>query len=430
MKRFLSFVFCWFTLVFAGCDIHVNEIIDEVKPSCVTGDVLEVTDTTVLLNCFFENFSRRDMCGVALLWDDNKLENFHVPVQEEFLISSLEPGKEYSYYALIKSEDAIYSGDTLRFKTTDHGVLGKWTCAVDNDGILSPLYTVTLNEDGTAETSDTYYSDPGTWSYEEGVLNVGFARYTNDTYSDRGMSILIADPDSPTFGSGKVEDSIYNANTTGSSYYSKDIIMTRNRDMCHTGDLEVADAVSAMVRSTFKDVPDGGECGVFVQSGRTGWKVLGDSSKGLQSILVEDLLPKTEYSYYSYVEYDGKLVVGETCTFSTLPMDLIGTWICTETSSSGSVKSYTVTLSEGGVVTSSDSGMETEVRSWNCEGDKLSISFARYSTNSGSGVTLNVTIEDPCNPTRGVGKSLYWASNYNTGGASNSYRDLVMTRQP
>lgn len=434
MKRFISFFLCWFSIVFSGCDIHVNEIIDEepVKPSCETGTVSEITDTSALINCSYMNFSDEDECGIVLYDAEINIKSYTYPPTASYdhLFEMLHPGTRYSYYAYIQTEDEIITGDTLTFTTTDHTVYGKWTCAVDEDGILSPLYTVTLNEDGTAGTSDTYYWDPGTWSYEEGALNVEFARSYDDTYSDRGISILIADPDSPTFGLGKVKDYIYNANTTGSSYFSEDIIMTRNRDMCHTGEIEVADVVSAVVSSTFKDVPEGGECGVFVQSGGKGWKVLGDSSKELQSILIKGLLPDTEYSYYSYVEYDGKLVVGETCTFKTLPMDLIGTWICTETRSSGSVDSYVLTLGENGEVTSSDPGMPTQTKSWSTTGDQLSISFARYMTNSGTGVLINVTVDDPCNPTKGVGKSNHWAANYNTGGSSNSYRDLVMTRQP
>lgn len=432
MKRFLGFILSVFLGIIAGCDSNVNVIEDQVEPSCVTGDVMDVTDTSAVIECAFKNFSKSDFCGVAVFWDNNEIHFHRDPTDsvEKYLVSPLEPGLEYSYYAFIKSQDKIITGDTLRFMTTDHGVTGKWTCAVDKEGVLSPLYTVTLNEDGTAGTSDTYYSEPGGWSYEDGVLNVTFAKYISATYADRTINISVADPDSPTFGYGKVENSIYDANTLGSSFFSKDIIMTRNRDMCHTGDPEMTDVVSAVVHSTFKDVPEGGECGVYVASGGKGWKVLGDSSKGLQSIIIEDLLPDTEYSYYSYVEYDGKLVVGETCTFKTLPMDLIGTWICTETRSSGSVDSYVLTLGENGEVTSSDPGMPTQTKSWSTKGDQLSISFARYMTNSGTGVLIKVTVDDPCNPTKAVGKSEHWAENFMTGGSTNSYRDIVMTRQP
>ena len=437
MKRFISFFLCWFSIVFSGCDIHVNEIIDEepVKPSCETGTVSEITDTSALINCSYINFSDEDECGIVLYDAEINIKSYTYPPTASYdhLFEMLHPGTRYSYYAYIQTEDEIITGDTLTFTTTDHTVYGKWTCAVDEDGILSPLYTVTLNEDGTAGTSDTYYSEPGGWSYIDGIVSIHYTRYSNNyTYIDRKINVTISDVDSPTTGLGLVENSVLDWNTGGSMYSSKDIIMTRNRDMCHTGDMEVAEILSAVVNSTFKNVPEGGECGVYVESGGKGWKVLGDSSKGLQSILIEGLLPKTEYSYYSYVEYDGKLVVGETKKFTTLPMNVTGTWACTQTSSSGRVTSYGVTLSEDGSATISPGAgaPDGEVHSWSCKGKELTVSFIRYGDSSYTGLSLKVVIEDPINPMRGTGEAHSWAENYLTGGATHGYYDLVMTRQP
>jgi hypothetical protein len=119
--------------------------------------------------------------------------------------------------------------------------------------------------------------------------------------------------------------------------------------------------------------------------------------------------------------------MGEVREFTTSPIDAVGVWTCVETYSSGTTKTYTVILNDDGTASIHGEYSYSD-GSWHCKGKELTVSFAHYTSYSGQGLDLVVNLDVYSIPFYGTGSAITWAENWNTGGSSQNYKDLRMTK--
>ena len=317
-------------------------------------------------------------------------------------------------------------------KTVD--VTGMWTCVETYSNGTKNIFNVVLNEDGTAELLDneTVFDFSG-WTIEDTKLSISFARYF--TYSGNGLNLDIDIDLTSDFmsGTGRSNSWAENWNTGGSSYNYKDLLMTKNEGLCHTSVFEEITVASAVVNGYYSNIPSSATCGIVISADGDTQTYYASGTSGNHTFEITDLDPNTTYKYWAFAEFDGKYVRGLTFEVTTLPMYLLGVWLCKETDSNGNVEMYTVELFEGGDVSIYKSDFNYEAASWSCKGRELSIAITIFTPGYYGGTHISdglyITIEDPYDPVCGVGEAESEAYNTNTGGSSYYCRELRMTKQ-
>lgn len=194
---------------------------------------------------------------------------------------------------------------------------------------------------------------------------------------------------------------------------------------------------SAQFEYGFNDVPQAGKCYITIQAEN-------ESDINTHSVSVTDkdtftasnLLPGTTYTYWSYVEYEGKTYADSNGkkTFTTkyeIP-DISGTWNCKEYQDGAQTGEVTLQLNANGTVTRSGisgsaSGGNDPGR-WSINADGKVYIYFEYVTYSGaSEKSYSGTINSFVNPSQIEGISTYRYTG-NMGGGSVKQYDFVMTR--
>lgn len=96
-----------------------------------------------------------------------------------------------------------------------------------------------------------------------------------------------------------------------------------------TGDVSDITQNSAVVSSTYENVPEGGKCGVEITCSDWSYQFLLADSEGEYKTTISRLKPNTTYEYCAWADYEGGTVYGEIKRFTTknreIP-DLSGVW--------------------------------------------------------------------------------------------------------
>ena len=414
------------------CEIEMTRNMDR----CRTGEVLSLTEVSAVLGCTFVNVSDGTVGGVVV--SDGKNETKYPALasagDQEIQISGLAPGTAYSYWAYCECDGRYIMGEVKEFTTVPMNVTGVWTCVETYSNGSKSTYSVALYEDGSAELmNDNNYEYNG-WSCKGDELSVSFSNYRNSSGSGIILKVRIDLDSTPMYGTGKIETWVENWNTGASSGSLRDLTMTKNEDVCSTGDAVNITVASAVINCSYSDLPSYAECGVVVSGNNQTFTFYADGAEGKQPISAAGLDPGIIYKYWAFAEFDGKYIRGESKEFTTASMDLLGTWLCVETDSK-KTESYTVQLHEDGKATISKRNFSYQSAGWSCIGRKLNIgitiSVPPAGISGGTYITdgIIVEIEDPYNPVHGVGEAHREVINLDTLGGSNYYRDIEMTKQ-
>lgn len=94
--------------------------------------------------------------------------------------------------------------------------------------------------------------------------------------------------------------------------------------LCHTGAASNITATSAVINCQYTNIPENGQCRVmFIRNNYYDVRVIDvKNAEEMQSIIVDNLIPDTSYSYYAYIDYEGEVIKGETKEFKTNPINL------------------------------------------------------------------------------------------------------------
>lgn len=94
--------------------------------------------------------------------------------------------------------------------------------------------------------------------------------------------------------------------------------------LCHTGAASNITATSAVINCQYTNIPENGRCKVMLTwNNNTDSRVIdAENSEEMQSIIIDNLIPDTSYSYYAYIDYEGEPIIGETKEFKTKPINL------------------------------------------------------------------------------------------------------------
>lgn len=404
---------------------------------CTTEEAVSTTELTAILGCSFKYLPSGSICGVIVSDGKNKKkypasssENY-----QEIKVSDLIPGTSYTYWAYCEFDGKHIMGEVKDFQTEPVNVSGIWTCQETYSSGTTKAYTVALYEDGKAELLDgasSYeYCD---WSCTGTILTVNFSRLTSSNGIGLSLQVDIDMYSTPMCGRGSADSWAENWNTGGSSHSIKDLVMTKNGDVCSTGEAFNITVASATINCGYSSIPSYAECGVVLSANGKTQTYYAAASDGCQTMEASDLEPNTTYRYWAFAEFDGMYIKGEIKEFTTLAMDLQGVWRCTETDSSGNVKTYTVELYADGKATINKADFQYESAGWSSKGRELNIGITILTppvqVSGGTYISdgLQVLIEDPYNPVYGVGNADREVWNTDTLGGSNYYRKLEMTK--
>lgn len=410
--------------------VPVSEVSATPSPtSCETGAANDISTKSAVISCVFHNVPKGSECGVILKWEKGELICPAVARNgtQDIKVEALEPDVSYTYWAYVESEGNIISGQKHEFVTKAMNLVDMWTCVETRLNGSKEAYTIKLFDDGTALLDKFSNYDHAVWTTNGKTLNVTFSSSSTYTYNYMKLVVDMSDTEDAVYGVGKANYGSYNSYSGNGSDKYYDLAMTRNRDMCSTHEVVNVGVTSASVLCSYNNVPVGGECGVAILCGDEETLYLASGIDGNQEIQISNIEPGTTYPYWSYVRFDDKYIMGNIKEFTTESMRVLGTWTCVETYSNGKTQSWSVTLNADGTV-GTDGTYSDFSGSWKTEGRELVVSFSRYTDSSGSGATLKVSIDTPENPISGTGEAIVWAENWNTGGSSKSYRNLVMTR--
>lgn len=395
-------------------------------PYCEAGVASGVTPTSAVISCSFVNIPEDAEYGIRLTWDGGERS---IPIElgegsHNVEVSGLEPGMVYSYWAYIEYDENIVSSEKMEFETEKMDVTGMWTCVETDESGKSTAYTVVLQEDGAAVLNIGNNYENSVWSSEGKQLIIDFTRFGSTTYSSLKLKVNIDESCAYGTGTADYESGNYSVGGVMRTYH---LAMTHNQNMCETGVTSDITQVSARITSYYNNVPSGAECGIVFSDGITETRYSAEANDNSLDFFVSGLEPGTSYSYWAYVKYDDKFIMGEVCDFETEPMDVIGIWTCVEMYSSGTTDTYTVELKEGGTASIYGRYSYGEGK-WRSKGNTLSVYFGHYSDSSGHGVDLVVDVDVYSSPLIGAGSMTSWAENWNTGGSSRNSRDFVMTK--
>lgn len=394
-------------------------------PFCETGSASGITMTSAVVACSYENLPETAEYGIRITWDGGE-RNIPLNVGEgshNVEITGLTPGTLYSYWAYVQYGDNSILGNKMEFNTEAMDMLGMWTCVETNNSGVETAYTIVLLENGHAVLNKSNEYESAVWSCNGSRLEIKFS--TTGTYTYSYLKLKVDIDDSCVHGSGLAN---YGSGTAYSgSDKNYDVVMTKNQDMCMTGSVSNLTMVSATLSSYYSNIPAGGESGIILYDGYTETEYSASGNDGSYDFVIADLEPGTTYFFWAYVKYDGRFIMGEVREFTTSPIDAVGVWTCVETYSSGTTKTYTVILNDDGTASIHGEYSYSD-GSWHCKGKELTVSFAHYTSYSGQGLDLVVNLDVYSIPFYGTGSAITWAENWNTGGSSQNYKDLRMTK--
>lgn len=196
-----------------------------------------------------------------------------------------------------------------------------------------------------------------------------------------------------------------------------------------TGDAENVTSSSAMLHCEYNDC-DEGICAVAysakLNGGGTEEGMIVAQGDGPQSISLTGLHPNTNYTYQAVVQYGEKSFYGESKTFTTKPISLVGTWTL---NIDGENKARTLTLTEeGGVIELEDVNESFNGGGWRVQDNKCIISRLIYMPSAYTTIVLDGTF-DSNNPNTITGLKYNRVSNINTGVTSIiGEKNFIMTR--
>lgn len=199
------------------------------KPSCVTGACASKTQTSAILTCSYKNIAGDCECGVAVVEDGtDNVKLFPTTAtdgERQISVSGLEPCTAYSYYAYVNFGGEIIKGEVKKFTTELPDISGVWNC---RETRTSKTYTMTLNADGTATSSEFSSAASSRWSFStDGSVSIKIrtiSTITHDSWTD--WKCNVNDVKNPTEITGYRQDG--NANQIGS--FTGDawpVVMTR-----------------------------------------------------------------------------------------------------------------------------------------------------------------------------------------------------------
>ena len=424
----------------------IKSFITPTLPVAVTGECSNITLTSSIVSCAFENVPEDGVCGIEYTWNNGSISKSLASINgsQNVSLSNLTPGTTYTYCAFVEAYGQTYYGEYNTFTTESINCFVnlsdfKVTRArykedgFENDGIkydyrFDASVTATLyTEDVSYITKWGYvYEDPNGNKAEIPLSEFGteytdsrFAYFRNTPHSTArlyGFAYIVG-CDNPIYG--EVHD------------YPLDYYMPT----ATTGDYSNVTKNSATVLCTYENVPEGGVCGVEYTWDGGSHKQSASSSNGTQTITLSGLKSGTTYTYRAYIEDDGQMFYGGEKSFTTeveLP-DLSGTWSCTIYKDDGSVlDTPSITLTSDGKATQKNSSFtpESEVGGWSINtsgavGINFSWAGGSWSHPVWYGETWSGTVNSLSNPSTIEG-SVYrgWAGISEHG---NSYK-FKMTR--
>lgn len=99
------------------------------SPIVVTGDCIQCTDNTAIIECLYENISANSSFGVVLSWNGGeriiKSEDNLNPIKS-YALTGLIPSTTYSYQAFVEVGDTIFYGVNKTFTTQIPDLSGTW----------------------------------------------------------------------------------------------------------------------------------------------------------------------------------------------------------------------------------------------------------------------------------------------------------------
>jgi len=161
--------------------------------TATTGDCIDRTESSAIVNCSFSKLPKGAVCGVQYSSDGENYV-FQTCANNEnvqsITLSGLEPMTSYTYYACVQFAGEPYSGEPMSFTTLPPDISGTWNCTQKtwqswNQTYVETTYTITLHEDGTVtHTSSMSSLDPisSSWSYSKsGVLSISIMDIATQT---------------------------------------------------------------------------------------------------------------------------------------------------------------------------------------------------------------------------------------------------------
>lgn len=357
-------------------------------PIAVTGECSNITKTSSIVSCIFENVPIDGVCGIEYTWNNGSISKSlgRINGSQNVSLSNLTLGTTYTYCAFVEAYGQTYYGGNGTFTTesincsvnlSDFKVTNAQykENGFENDGVkydyrFDASVTATLNtEDVSYITEWGYvYEDPNGKKVEIPLSGLGteytdsrYAYFRNTPHSTARLYgyAYIVGSDNPIYGE--------------SHDFPLDFIDNKT-PVATTGDCSNVTSNSATVTCTYENVPDGATCGVdLIWDNGEGFlrKTIGNVN-GTQSISFGGLKFSKAYTYYAFIEDNGQEYYGEDMLFVTDPLDLSGAWKCTIHNDDGSLEtSELVFTDDGKVYYSSDSSYvpEDEIGSWSVSED-------------------------------------------------------------
>ena len=365
-------------------------------PIATTGDASDITITTALVSCSYENVPEDGVCGVEYTWNDGSINKSigRINGTQAISLSGLRPRTTYIYCAFIEAYGQTYYGENKTLSTesincsvtlSDFNVTKSRykEGGFENDGVKYD-YRFDASVTATLDVEDISYIREWGYVYEgpngkkaEIPLSEFGTNYTDSRYAYFRNS---AHSTARLYGYAYIigsEKPIYGE--------VHDYPLDHNMAVATTGECSNVTTSSATVYCTYENVPEGATCGVEYSWNEGTHKHLASSSNGTLAITLSGLKSGTTYTYRAYIDDDGQLYYGGDKTFTTLAgiPDLSGTWNCTTYYDDGSVlETATLTLTSDKRATSkTTSGSsfipETETGSWSISSEgKVGIVFS------------------------------------------------------
>lgn len=190
-------------------------------PQVVTGELLEVSDNSAVVECLFSKLPEESVCGLEYSWDggSEKIVAECESGETSIKIDGLKAATTYRYRAYVEAYGQIYYGEEMSFTTDLPDISGEWQCIEEYSYRPFPgaewetrtrEYTLTFGGDGSMVSSQYEYVD-GTG---------GYSLSTDGKF--RASGFLIATQNQTTIEryEGRVDDITNPTKITGSRYIS------------------------------------------------------------------------------------------------------------------------------------------------------------------------------------------------------------------
>ncbi len=289
------------------------------EPSPITGGHFNESVTSATIECTYSSVTAEVECGYYLNGASVSLGN--VSGKQTIPLTGLEPNTEYEYNAFVIFQGQTKTGIPNSFKT------------------LSPLPTTGrhYNEALTSATIECLYANVPNGAecgvelvkdtegeFTANIINIPLGYVTGDQI----IPLSNLEPDTKYFYQAYIK---YN----GRTYYNPDPNDEKDfvtlKPLATTGECLSSTSTSAVVNVIYANVPKGASCRINYYSKTEdllnqgykaralfyqGYKDLGEVS-GSHDVLLDNLLPETEYYYYAYIIYNGNTYDGLERSFST-----------------------------------------------------------------------------------------------------------------